>query len=80
MKKKDNSAVPNIFLDNTSIIKNDLKIQEKEIDDINDPIIFEKKFNELKNMGFNNDNLIREALLLLKGNIEEAKEYLSSAG
>ena len=34
MKKKDNSIMPNIFMDNTQIIKNDIKIQEKENDDI----------------------------------------------
>ena len=55
------------FNEVTSIINNNKKVKEED------------KFNQLKNMGFKNDDLIREALLLCKGNIEEAKEYILSA-
>jgi len=63
----------------TSIINNNKKNKEKENDNIDDPKILESKVNQLKNMGFKDDKLIREALMVCKGNIEDAKEYLSSA-
>ena len=76
MKKIINPEVADTINDMLSIIN---KNKNQENNNIDDPIIFEKKFNQLKNMGFKNDNLIREALLLFKGNIEEAKQYISSA-
>ena len=74
MNKLGNPEILKIFSEIKSIINKD---KEKN-NNIDDPKIFEDKFNQLKNMGFNNDNLIREALLICKGNIEEAKEYLHS--
>ena len=74
MNKLGNPEILKIFSEIKSIINKD---KEKN-NNIDDPKIFEDKFNQLKNMGFNNDNLIREALLICKGNIEEAKEYLYS--
>lgn len=51
---------------------------EKENNNINNLKTFEDKFNYLKNMGFKDDNLIEEALLVCKGNINEAIEYINS--
>ena len=77
MNKLGNPETLKIFSEIKSIINKDKKDKE-ENNNIDDPKIFEDKFYQMKNMGFNNDNLIREALLICKGNIEEAKEYLHS--
>ena len=61
------------------IIDEDKKEKEKENNNINDLNSFEDKFNYLKNMGFKDDNLIEEALLLCKGNIDDAIEYINSS-
>ena len=69
-KKQNNN---NIINNNKILLDNN-----KKDEDINDPIIYEKKFNELKKLGFNNDIAIDEALYLFKGNLEEAKQYLTN--
>ena len=66
-------------LNNNNNINNKLLLDNnKKDEDINDPIIYRKKFNELKKLGFNNDIAIDEALYLFKGNLEEAKQYLTN--
>ena len=70
MKKITNSETIETFNEITNILNNNK---------IDDPKIFEDKFNQLKNMGFKDDDLIKEALLLCKGNIDEAIEYINSA-
>ena len=70
MKKITNRETSETFHEITNILNNNK---------IDDPKIFEDKFNQLKNMGFKDDDLIREALLLCKGNIDEAIEYINSA-
>ena len=52
--------------------------KEKENNNINDLKTLEDKFNYLKNMGFKDDKLIEEALLVCEGNIDEAIEYINS--
>jgi len=74
-KEEENDEIKN----NENEIKNK-KINDKMNDeDINNSIINHEKFLKLKNMGFKNDELIKSALILCKGNIEEAKEYIISA-
>ena len=78
LNKLCNPEVLKTFSEIKSIIYKDKKNKEEENNNIDDPKIFDDKFNQLKNLGFKNDQLIREALLLCKGNIEEAIQYLGS--
>ena len=80
LNKLCNPEVLKTFSEIKSIIYKDKKNKEEENNNIDDPKIFDDKFNQLKNLGFKNDQLIREALLLCKGNIEEAIQYLGSIG
>jgi len=78
-KNKNEEGENNEIKNNTNEINNKTKNNNIKNEDINNSIINHEKFLQLKNMGFKNDELIKNALLLCNGNLEEAKEYIISA-
>jgi len=59
-------------------VKNNIKINQMNIKnkyDIN--LNYKDQFIKLKNMGFENDNLIHEALFVCQGNLEASIEFLT---
>ena len=83
MKKITNPEIIETFNEMALIIDEDKKDKEKENkekenNNINDLKTLEDKFNYLKNMGFKDDKLIEEALLVCEENIDAAIEYINS--
>ena len=57
--------------------KNFNNIKKKEINEYNyDPKKYDEQFIKLKNMGFTNENSIKSALVMFKGNMDEVIEFL----
>ena len=73
----NNSGLENELL-NIYLMNEREKMQKKldNIDESYDPVKYHDKFIELKNLGFKNEILIKQALVLYDGNLEKAKEYL----
>ena len=69
---KNNNNNKNSHVDNSELIKNQ---DENEIENY-DPKKYDEKLNQIKNLGFTDENQAKSALVIFKGDMAKVKEFL----
>ena len=69
---KNNNNNNNSHVDNSELIKNQ---DENEIENY-DPKKYDEKLNQIKKLGYTDENQAKSALVIFKGDMAKVKEFL----